>query len=131
MVKDIEGLRLRLKKIAKEEEEQRQSRSIVFLEEPPILKNTIIDFSKRTVSPKIKKIVTHIEENFLCEIFKDNMDLYKEAASSTLKKNKKLEKLSKKYKVNLGELLGIRGDYHETENKDLDSIIKRLVRLRV
>lgn len=130
---DITNLRIRLKKITEEETEHRKSRQIVFLEEPPVCKNFIYDFSPKKIkeSPQIKKIVNYIEENFLCAILKDKMDLYKEASSSTSKKNKNLEKLSKKYKINLGELHGIKGDYCETENSELDSIIKRLSKLRV
>lgn len=132
MPKDIESLKIRLKKIAQEELEYKLSKRIVFLEEPPVCSNVSWVFCRRKRdTPKLKKIVEYIEENFLCEIFKDKIGIYREAAKSIAKKNKKLEKLSDKYKVNLGEFLGIQGDFHETENQELDVMIKRLVSLRV
>lgn len=131
MPKDLKSFRERLKVINKEEEDYKNSKKIVFLEEPPVCGVFWDLYPKKKDSVKIKRVITHIEENFLVNIFKDKMNLYKKASESTLRKNKALERMSKKYKIDLGALHGVQGEYYTTENEELDAVIKRLSSLRM
>lgn len=128
MAKDLQALRSRLKIINKEEKDKKESRKIVFLEEPPVLKQIIWDFSHK----KKDSLMIGLD-NELSKIFKENMKIYEENSSKpfTQKKIKTLEKLSKKYKINIGELKKIKGKFFETENPEIDLLIKKISKLNI
>ena len=115
-----EKTRLMLRKIREEEEEMKNSRKIIVLEE--IISKEIDTKSRK----KIQKIVSYIEENYLCNIFR-NMDIYYKAKEQNNKK--RLETMSRQYNVDLGKLHNIDGNFSKTKDKELDKVLDRLSKL--
>lgn len=136
MVCDIDALRIRLKKIYEEEKNNR--RSIIFLEDLPVLGNKqVVPKMKKTMvekkkvvarnDNKVKKAINFIEINYISKLLED-MKPFERAVET--KNKRELSKLSVTLKVDLGKLYGIPGAYHKTDDKDVDEIIKQINKFR-
>lgn len=118
----------KVKKVYVEEEIRKKSKKIVMLDEIPDLtfRPVVIRRNPNKSLSKYQKIIDYVEENYLMEIFNQDMQLY----DSSLLSTKELQKLSYEYNVDFGMLHGIKGKFSKTIDPDLDEIIKRLDNLR-
>lgn len=113
----------KVREVYRQEDSRKKSRKIIVLDEIPDLftKVTSIKRSIKNYS-RFQKIVDYIEENYLMEVFNGDMEIYDSCIGSV----KDLERLSHQYKINFGMLHGINGNFSETEDIELDQVIKRL-----